>query len=245
MRLLVLFLWSFTPFALGAQSASPGLLTVYFSERPPLSMVEGQRGVLLEATKVFLTEAGLKARFIELPSNRILELLRSGPSDALGVGWFKTPDREVWAHYSPAIYQDGPLVALVNARLVSSLPAVLRLDALLASPLTLGLQTGASLGRVVDEKIRALGLVPMESVVDPPTLLRMIRDGRMDYTLLCEEEAVYLVAHDPTLAPGIVMVRLADAPPGNLRHLMYSPGLDPSITARLNAAIERVQASGQ
>lgn len=244
LRFLLWLLAGF-PLFLGAQTTSPPLLTVYFSERPPLCILDGQRGVLLELTKAFLADAGLKARFIELPPNRVLDLLRSGQGDALGVGWFKTPERELWGRFSRPIYQDRPLVAVVNSRVVGQLPYSTRLDALLSSGLTLGLQTGVSLGVVVDQKIRALGLVPLESVVDTPTLLHLIRDGRMDYTLMSQEEAEYLLAQDAELGSGLVLVKLVDAPQGNVRHLLYSVTFEPEVATRIDAAIDRIRSSGR
>lgn len=230
---------------LSAQASSPELLTVYFSEKPPLCMVDGQRGSLLVLTKACLAEAGLKARFIELPPRRILDLLRSGPSDALGVGWFKIQGREDWARYSQPIYQDKPLVALVNSRAAPSLPAPLRLDALLSSGLTLGLTADESLGAEVDEKIRTVGIVPLETLGAPASLVKMVSDGRMDYTLMSEDEASYLVAHAPDLAPGLVVARLLDPPPGNRRHFLYPANFEPAIVGRIDQALDRLKASGR
>jgi len=223
-----------------AAQSSPSVLTVYFSERPPFAFVEGQRGFVLDVTKAVLAEAGVRARFIELPPRRVLELLRAGPPQALGVGWFPTPDREAWWSYSHPIYQDMPLVALVNARAAAALTSPVRLDALLSSGLTLGVQSGGSFGAVVDRKIRTLGLLPLETMVDVGQLAHLIQGGRMDYTLLPEEEARYLMDHDPTLVPGVVLVPLADPPPGNYRCLLYPAGFDRALEARIDAAIDRV-----
>jgi len=237
---LLLFLGSTALLPAAAQSPSPLLLTVYFSEQPPFSLVEGQTGSLLELTKAILTEAGIRARFIELPPSRILDLLRTGQPDALGVGLYKTPDRETWGRFSQPISQDKPVVALVNSRVAPSLGAGVRLEGLLSSGLTLGLQGGMSLGTVVDQKIRTLGLVPLETAVDLPLLLKMVQAGRMDYTLLGEDQAQYLLDHDPSLTPGLVLVRLTEPPPGNLRHFLYPGSFEPALAARIDVAIERV-----
>ena len=227
-----------------AQTSSP-LLTVYFSERPPFTIVDGQRGLLLDLTKAVLSEAGIRARFIELPPVRILDLLRSGQPDALGVGWFRTQDREAWGRYSLPLYQDKPLVALVNARAAASLVNPVRLEVLLSSGLTLGLQTGGSLGPTLDQKIRALGMVPLETVVDTNHLLKMIQGGRMDYTLLGQEEAQYILDHDPSLTGGLAVVRLLDPPAGNFRHFLYPGGFDPALSSRIDSAIEKIRNSPQ
>jgi len=237
----LLLLWAWAAWPAHAQSPDSVLLTVYFSERPPFSVVEGQRGLILDVTKAVLAEAGVRARFIELPPRRIIDLLRVGQPDALGIGWFRTPDRESWGYYSQPIYQDSPLVAVVNARAIDTLPSPLRLDALLSSGLTLGRQSGASFGAAVDRKIRALGLVPLETMVDVGQLLHQVQGGRMDYTLLPEEEARYLLDHDASLNPGVVLTPLADPPPGNLRHFLYSASFDRVLATRIDTAIDKVR----
>lgn len=221
----------------------PPLVTVYYSERPPYSVVDGQRGFLLERTKAILAEAGLRGRFIELPADRIADLLRAGAADALGMGWYRTPAREAWGRFSPPLYQERPMVAVVNAKVLSRLPSPLRIDALLTSGLFLGVKVGNSLGQVVDQKVRTQGLVPLETLVDIPGLLRLVQGGRMDYTLLAEEEARYHLDRDPGLAAGIALVRIADLPEGNLRYLFYPEQFSTDIADQIDAAMARLNAS--
>lgn len=244
---ILFLLWTWAVVAPAAAQTPPAsqVVTVFFSERPPFSIVEGQTGLLVNLTKAILSEAGMKPRFIELPPNRILEILRTGQRDALGIGWFRTSDEEAWARFSLPIYQDRPVVAMVNSRVAAQLGNPVRLDTLLTSGLTMGTKAGTSVGPFLDRKIRALGLVPLETVVDVPNLLKMIQAGRMDYTLLPEEEALYLLDRDPTLTPGLVLTRLADPPPGNFRYLLYPGGFDPSQAARIDAAIDRVRNSAR
>lgn len=218
----------------------PTLVTVYYSERPPFSVVDGQRGYLLERTKAVLAEAGLRGRFIELPADRISDLLRSGADDALGMGWYRTPSREAWGRFSPPLYQERPMVAVVNAKIAGKLPNPVRIDALLASGLFLGVKVGNSFGQTIDQKVRTQGLVPLETLVDIPGLLRLIQSGRMDYTLLAEEEARYHLDRDPGLAAGIVLVRIADLPEGNLRFLFFPAQFRADLASQIEAAIGRL-----
>jgi ABC-type amino acid transport substrate-binding protein len=222
---------------------SPLWVTVYFNERPPLTMVAGQTGILVDLTKAVLTEAGIRARFIELPAIRILDLLRTGDPDALGIGEFLTPEGETWDRYSIPLYQEHPIVALVNARAAASIGNPVRLEVLLSSGLTLGQMQGRSFGPSVDAKIRTQGLTPVETAVEIPQLLKMVQAGRMDYTFLSEEEARYLLKQDPALTPGLILTRLTDPPPGNLWFFLYPKEFDPALATRIDAAIERVRAS--
>ncbi len=226
---------------LEAQTVPPPVVTVYFSERPPFSIVEGQTGILISLTKAILSEAGIRPRFIELPAPRILELLKGSQSDALGLGWYKIPGKTLPGRFSLPIYQEQPSVAVMNSRAAAALGTTVRLESLLASNFTLGLKAGDSLGPVLDQKVRAQGLVPLETVVGIPSMLKLIQAGRMDYTLLSEEEAQYLMRKDPSLVPGLVVTRLADAPPGNLRYFLFPDGFDPLLAARIDTAIEKLK----
>lgn len=225
-------------------SLSP-VVTAYFSERPPFSMVEGQTGILISLTKAILSEAGIRARFIELPAPRIVELLRIGQTDALGVGWYGVPGKAPVGHFSLPIYQELPTVGVLNTRMASVVGATPRLDSLLASSFTLGLKTGNSLGPLVDQMIRAQGLVPLETGVSIPAMLKLIQQGRMDYTLLSGDEAQYLVKADPSLIPGLVVVRLSDVPPGNFRYFLYPDGFDPILADRIDSAIDKMRNSAR
>ncbi|HTH14470.1 MAG TPA: transporter substrate-binding domain-containing protein, partial [Spirochaetia bacterium] len=141
--------------------------------------------------------------------------------------------------------QESPEVALVNSRAAVGLGNPVRLDALLASGLTLGVKGGLSFGAVLDQKIRTQGLVPIETIADLPQLLKMVQSGRMDYTFLSQEEAEYLLRKDPSLAQGLVLTRLSEAPPGNQRYFLYPKSFYPALLDRIDAAIERVKASAR
>jgi ABC-type amino acid transport substrate-binding protein len=117
------------------------------------------------------------------------------------------------------------------------------LDDLLASRLILGHQIGSSFGTLVDAKIRTQRLVPVETLADVPGLLRMIQAGRVDYTLLPQEEAEYWLRKDPTLTAGLVLARFTDAPAGNLSSLLFSATFDPTQQTRIDSAIEKIRNS--
>lgn len=218
----------------------PSVLTVYYTERPPSCVVEGQTGVVLELAKAVLADAGLRGRFIELPADRILNLLWAGPPDAVAVGWYRKVDRESMGRFSLPLYQEPPMVAVVNSRAAAGLPAPVRVEALVGSGLTLGTKTGSSFGPVLDQKVRAQGLVPVETTNTVAGLLRLVADGRMDYTFLPGDEARFYLERDPNLAD-LAVVKLADPLPGNLRYFFFPASLDPGLAQRLDAAIDRVR----
>lgn len=233
------------PLGAAEPAPEPQNVTVYYSDRAPYAMVNGQKGLLVNLAKAVLSEAGLKPRFIELPSNRIEDLVRTGQPGALALGWYRTPEAETWGRFSLPLYQERPVVALVNSRAGANLGNPVRLDTLLTSGLILGIRASTSLGAPLDRRLRVLGLVPLETVVDNASLIRMVQAGRMDYTLLAEEEAQYLLERDPSLTPGLTLTRLVDPPPGNFRYFLYPAGFDSRWAIRIDAAIDRVRNSSR
>lgn len=224
-----------------ATAAPVTSLTIYYTDRPPYAITEGQTGLLLDRAKLVLAEAGLKGRFIELPADRIAALLRAGPVDALALGWTRTPEREEWGHFSGPLYVESPPVAVFPPRLAGTWGTPTHLEALLGSGLTLGTKAGIPLPPTLERKIRAEGLVPLETTVDVPGLLRMVAQGRMDYTFLPEEEVRYHLSRDPSLAAQLAFDRLADPPSGSPRLLFYANGFDPALQQKLDAAVEKLR----
>lgn len=217
--------------ALGAQEMP--MVTAYFSDRPPFAMVDGQTGILLGLAKSIFNEAGIRARFIDLPTARITELLRNGATNALAVGWY---DGET---QSLPFYQESPLVAVVHPRAASLLPPNPSLEAVLGAGMTLAVKAGAPLGRAMDEKIRAQGVSPLVTVGPVTTMLKLISQGRMDFTFLCEEEALYLIKTDSSLA-NLAVIRLSNPLEPNLRRFVYAAGFPPSVAAAIDAAIVKL-----
>lgn len=227
--------------AFSAPAPAGPTVTLYYTERPPFAIVEGQTGIVLDRAKAVLAEAGLRGRFIELPQDRITSLLRAGPVDALALGWQRTADREEWGRFSPPLSQDQSPVVVLSARLGSPFGSPVRLEALLAAGLTLGTKAGSPLPPSLERQVRAQGLLPLETTVDVPGLLKMIAGGRMDFTFLPEEEVRYLLGRDPALASGLTWDRLADPPAGEFRRFFFPGSFDPALAARLEAALEKLR----
>jgi len=227
--------------AFAAPPADRPTVTLYYTERPPFAVVDGQTGVLLDRAKAVLSEAGIRGRFIELPEDRITALLKAGPANALALGWQRTTDREEWGRFSFPLSQDQSPVVVFSARLGAPFGSPVRLEALLASGLTLGTKAGIPLPPTLERQVRAQGLIPLETTVSIPGLLKMIAGGRMDFTFLPEEEVRYLLAQDPALAAGLTWDRLAEPPAGSFRHLFFPDSFDPALQARLEAAVEKLR----
>ena len=229
--------------AFGAGQEERVVLKVYYLEFPPYYYTdsEGQPGgFLLEKTAAVLDRAGIDAVYETMPAKRILQEMRS-PEPICSIGWFKTPQRELFAKFSRAIYQNKPLKIMYlekNASLFAeaqSLAQVLSDDSLV-----LGVLGGYSFGAEVDALIEKHG-PPVQVVVGGyPQLVRMLAAERFTYMLVAPEEMDVLIERNG-LVPGLFeSKRLADIPVGNTRHLMFSRGVPSHLVDRVDQAIEHL-----
>lgn len=218
-------------------------LQVYFFPRPPLytKNADGSAGgFMTEIAKLVLAEAKVPYKFVEMPSARVEPSLRN-KDYAVGLGWFRNPSREEWANFSEPLYNDLPLVAVVNKAKAAALGAEATIDKLLGSGLTLGTIQGFSYGAFADQAIARLNPKKETIVGEQSALIQMVGRGRADILLLGLEEAGYLMENDAASAGSLQIVRISDAPAGNPRFFMFSKAVDKAVLDRINAAIAKVK----
>jgi hypothetical protein len=74
-------------------------------------------------------------------------------------------------------------------------------------------------------------------------MYQMLLGGRFEYLFAGGEEAAYVLRNHPEYRERLSLVRVADAPPGNKRYIMFSRAVDPDQMARINAVIAGVRHS--
>ncbi len=226
-------------FGASSAPAAERALVVYYIPRPPFYLTgdDGRpRGIIVDIAKEVFWRARVAHRFKEAPCKRIIVNLKR-KEYACGIGWFKKPEREAFARFSAPIYRDRPLVAVVNKKKAARLPPKPTLNRLLDSGLTIGVIDGFSYGPWADEGFERFK--PKMEVVtgSQQTLLRMMALGRFDYALINAEEAEWRLENDPGLSARLEIKQIADAPEGNLRHIMFSLAVEKEVIERINAAI--------
>jgi polar amino acid transport system substrate-binding protein len=224
---------------LQAAPANAGDLTLYYHERPPYSARQADvsvRGLLADIADKALRAAGIAYHWEDLPSARQLEVIKRNESPACALGWFKRPEREVFAKFTAPIYHDLPtiVVARANDARFAGAPT---LDALFHDKsLLLLTKTGYSYGAEIDAKIAADAPNLRRDPSDNRTMLGMIGRKRVDYMIMAEEEANDLLA-DPAYRDSVGIYHLGDAPLGEYRYIMCSWSVSDALIARLNGAI--------
>lgn len=215
-------------------------LVVYFHERPPYSWRDASgemHGLVAEPTEQALLAAKIAFKWEQLPSARQAEIIKGNGLAACGIGWFKRPERELFAAFSAPIYRDDRMVVIArrgDERFDGepSLPSLFaRRDIALLT------KVGYSYGGYVDGQIKRLAPVFQETSTDNLHMLDMIALGRADYMLMSREEADYLLAGRSTTLGPLSAYRFMDAPAGEARYLMCSPRVPQSLLDRFNAAL--------
>ena len=217
-------------------------LPVLYIDRPPYyqTLPDGSAGgALVEIARLVLERAGVPHRFVEMPARRILQMIRKGES-VCSVGWFRTRERESFARFSEPIYRNLPIGAMVRREAASRWPPRPTLRDALGSGLVLGMVNGYRYGPEVDALVARLRPPVVRVAGGQENLLRMLARGRVDWMLVCPEEAGYRFRRDPDLAARTVLVRFRDAPPGNRRYILFSRSVPPGVVKAVNEAIRAV-----
>lgn len=225
---------------IGAADVRADDLTIFFHTRPPYSWRdEGGRlhGLVAEPAEQALAAAAIPYKWEELPSARQLETIKIGQVIACGLGWFKRPEREKFAHFSAPVYRDKRMliIARENDTRFAGTPPISVLFG--RKDLTLLTKVAYSYGAYMDGKLKALTPTRQETSTDNLHMLDMIALGRADYMLMSAEEADYVLASAGDTAKALTAYPFLDAPEGEARYLMCAKRVPQEWLDRFNAAL--------
>ena len=215
------------------------VLTFAYPNRPPYNFtVEGKpAGSLFEITELILSDADIDVTYVEMPSKRILAEIQKNGSTLCSFGWFKSPEREVYATFTLPIFKDAPLVAIFLKSNFSNQPRQANLKTLAADKsLTVGLIRGWSYGDYVDTVFKKEGT----QIVEIPERVQqalMLAGGRFSYTLARQSEVQDIVRLSNIPPEGFITLPLTDLSDKNMRYIMCGKGVPENIVARINASI--------
>jgi polar amino acid transport system substrate-binding protein len=199
-------------------------------------------GFLLRKADAILRLAGIRPVYQSMPAKRIMQLMHA-EEPVCSIGWFRTPQREGFARFSKPIYRNEPLHALYLARNGAAFEGKTTLAEIVADKtIVLGLLEGYSLGAEVDEII-ASGRPGMRRINgDYAQMVRMLAMERFTCILVAPEEVESLIRKNRLPEDIFASMPLADVPSGNERHLMFSLAVPDDVVARVDQAIEAVDA---
>lgn len=223
---------------LGHAASAQDRLTIHFNERPPylVASTDGSpSGLTGTPTVQALRAAGLAAQWALTPSARQLATIKDNQGKDCAIGWFKKPERELFAKFSKAIYRDKPTVGLAHPNFALNAPTLA--ETLRRPGVTVLLKDSFSYGVMVDELLRQNKRAATVTSAENLQMIHMVADGRADFMFAAEEEAQHLIEQAGPSARGLKIIRFSDMPPGEKRYLMCSRLVPDEMLNRFNAAI--------
>lgn len=217
-------------------------LTILYHQKRPFYSSQGSevKGLVASTINHSMKEIGIPFSWVETPATRQLGIVGENKSKVCALGWFKTPEREKFAKYSIALYQDKPFVAVTRAdnELMQSEDNVVRVFE--EYRLKLLLKRGYSYGTFLDQKIKTISPRRTVTTADNLRMLQMIQTHRADYCLMTEEEAYDLLVYSRLQRSNFKITRFSNTPPGNKRYLLCSQKVTDKEMDKINSGIRFV-----
>lgn len=217
-------------------------LDVAYLEYPPYMYTEDGRfeGILADATREVMDEAGIDANYKVLPAKRILTLMMAGEK-LCAIGAFRTPGRESYAWFSDVTYQNSPL-AVIHRSSDERFDKKRTLTDILDDPdLVMGKMYGYSLGSMLDHEINMRVRRVREVTADLQQFLRMIEIDRVDYAFFSPEGIRGLMATSGTEPGSLEWFIPEGMPEGQTRHIICSLSVPKDVRKRINDAVNKVE----
>jgi len=218
-------------------------LTVSYLERPPYYYTKNGKvaGTIIEFAQKVFDDAGIEVQYQVLPPKRVIAEIKRKGNNHCSIGWFKTKQRESFAHFSLPLFQNKPNVVLTTKR---AHPKVANYKSLkeLFSDRTLTMVTMASFsyGKYIDDLISEHMPNKIETYSKQNVLPKHIVSGRGTYMLTAPEEVEELIKSADLDTADFVSIPMKDIPVGNKRYIMFNTSVDPKVIEKVNRAIEKL-----
>ena len=238
MRALVLLFIIVTGFWPASARAQDAPLPLYFEQRPPYLVRQGDgvEGPTAVRAALAFKNAAIPFVWQESTMSRQMHMLRENQVEMCAVGWFKNSERLSYAKFTRPIYRDRNIVALVRAEFAGI--AGRSLDEALATPGLRVLVRGKyTYGEAIDKALKRVKPLTISSPHPHLLLAEQLTRQRADLIFAAEEEAEVMLAHTTAMGGSLQIVRFAEPVPGEQRHIVCTRQVPDETIARLNSAI--------
>ena len=226
------------------ESAFSKPMSVSYFERPPYyyTTKEGQAaGLLVERTRAILHAAGIEANFVSLSPNQIIYVIQYLSMPHCSIGWFKKPERELYAKFTQAIYRNRPLALLIKQsqkKLFSQNTSLKQIFS--QKQLVMARMSSFSYGFYVDQLLEKYNPRSYFGTNTQADLLAALFAGQANYMLVAPEEVVEMAKKAGLAVNEFELIELNEIPAGNLRYLMCDQAVSDENIERMNKAIEKL-----
>lgn len=225
--------------AAAAAAQAGDTIELYYFERPPYVMHRAGSDEVVGLTATPAAQAfraaGIRFRWVQMPTVRQLVTLKESAAPACAVGWFRNPEREQQFKFTRPIYRDRPTVALARADYTPPAPTLA--ETLRQPGLAVLVKDGFSYGALIDALLVQAHPERVVTTAETVAMVRMIAAQRAHFMFAAEEEAAHLTEGADAPAAGLKIIHFADLPPGERRHILCSKAVPDELVERLNKAI--------
>jgi polar amino acid transport system substrate-binding protein len=214
-------------------------ITVAYNERPPYLVAtrDGSPSGLTgtPAAQAFRA-AGIDVRWVRMPTNRQIAMVRENSAQYCAVGWFRNDERAQFAKFTRPIYRDHRWVAMTGLFFDASEGQPLE-ELMGRGGLRLMVKDKYSYGPRIDAMLSRFHPVTAVSTGSTVQMLQSLSANTVDLMFVSEEEAAYLMSLGGPHAGKLRVLNLAGMPKGEERHIMCSLNVPDELIAKLNREI--------
>lgn len=209
-------------------------LTIIYEQRSPYVETFGTSIKGLVATPLIkaLDQAKINYQLKQKPSKRHLFEIKANTQAICAVGWFKNSERQKYAKYTKAAYEDKPM-GIIKRKQNTKIASSMDIDSLLKQDIKILGKKSYSYGKLIDEKIKQFNTKKLDVNSDNSKMLTLIAKKRADFMFSSYEEATSLLEEHP-LKNDLEFISLQNMPMGSKRYLICSKMVESSIIKRIN-----------
>ena len=193
---------------------------------------------MLELTRQIFEDANIVASFHSLPPNRIIDEIKKKHNQHCSIGWLKILEREQFAKFSLPIYQNKPIVVLINNEEKKYFSTFETLKNLFSDKSkTLLRLSGFSYGAYIDNLIKSTAPSIQSISGKQAQLAMLIKHRKGNYMLIAPEEVEMLVLSAKFKKQDFELLPLKDIPTINKRYLMFNKAVSDQLIEKVNRSI--------
>ncbi|MFZ6726145.1 hypothetical protein ACO0K2_11690 [Undibacterium sp. MH2W] len=214
-------------------------LKLQIIELPPYIIVKSATevgGTVVEPTLKALHSAGIDFEWEVIPANRQIAQIKNNQEKICSVGWYKTPERELFAKYSKPILIDSKFIAFANIDFNSVQGETL--DDILSDPKTQVLiKSSLASGNFLDEKFKNMKATAVITSAEIASVFKMIQAGRAHITFVPADMLKYYQDVGIIQGKNYKVLTFDEMPAGRERYLMCSKLVDDQTIKKFNKAL--------
>ncbi|WP_199610794.1 substrate-binding periplasmic protein [Flocculibacter collagenilyticus] len=227
---------------------------IVYIERPPFYYTKTSSesdGIIIQLLNQIAEQQNITLAYQTAPDWASVVHHLKGKVNSCFAGSYKVKERKKWFQFTDAIYLEKPYVIATHKKLANYFKRPPTVTELLSSDFIMGHQQGFSYGDKIDRsltryKTPVAGLSYLTHSFGDNIqrhVFKLISRQRIDYYLINPVELSWILKKNPKLKYQISVLKFANPPDPNARHLMCSKDVDKRFISFMNASIKQLKKS--